>query len=56
MSNSEGRKYPQHKVVYHKDAGTAPRDINANEYRSILDAVPDNEHIPLIKPVSFLLN
>ena len=55
MSNLERGNYPRHQVIYHTDAGTIPRAINANNI-SILEAVPDDAYVPLIKYVSFILD
>ena len=54
MSNSEKGKYPQHKVIYRTNAGTLPKAITLHNM-SILEAVPDNKYVSIIKTVSFIL-
>ena len=55
MSDLEGGKYPWREVIYHTDAGTVLKVINASSI-SILEAVLDDEYVLLIKSVSFILD
>ena len=56
MSNSESGKYSRHEAIYHIDTMTVPMAIDAVAYTSILEALPDDEYIPLFKPISFILD
>ena len=55
MSDSEEEKYSWHEVVYHTNDGTVPRVITVNDI-SIIDAIPDDEYVPMITSVYFVLD
>ena len=54
MSNSEKGKYPRHEDIYHTNSGTVPKAITLHNML-ILETVPDNEYVPIMKTVYFIL-
>ena len=54
MSHLEEGKYPRREIIYYTNAGTVPRAITITNI-SILEAFPDDEYVPIIKSVSFIL-